>query len=293
MDTLQSSAPYVSIGMPIFNAEKYLAGAIESFINQDFEDFELIISDNASTDRSAEIARDHAASDVRIRYIRQPRNLGAVSNFAFVLREANGVYFQWAAHDDYWKPFWLKRAVSALDTNEDIEFAFPSFAIKDQLLGFVDTYDPKIFEFVKDVDEYNRLINFLALHFSHKCNLVYSLFRRDFILKATQIQGLDNDGVLAAVCLGMARGEIISGFPFIKRWGSLRSKVKAVLPLSKRRKACFKYDLERSVPILKNQFPSFAPEIQIIVDSMRPGYFSKGHKVVDVSRLLEHRKITS
>lgn len=287
VDITAYTSPRVSIGMPVYNAAKYLPGAIEAFLSQGFTDFELILSDNASTDRTSEIAEEYAARDPRIRYIRQDQNIGAAGNFAYVLDEARGEFFQWAAHDDLWRPFWLERAVAALDAEPEIGFAFPSFAIKDQVLGFLEDYDPAIFAFVEAEESRARLLHFLALHFSHKCNVVYSLFRKEFILEAIKVQGLENDGVLAAVCLGMSRGTIIAGFPFIKRWGIMRSKIRVAIPLSKRRKANFQTDVARSVPVLEAAFPSIVPELGIIMAAMRPGHFPKGYKVVDVDQLLD------
>ena len=92
--------PCVSIGMPVFNGEVYLKAAIDSLLTQTFSDFELIISDNASSDKTKEICEQYAKNDSRIRYIRQEKNLGATMNFKFVLDQAVGEYFMWAAADD-------------------------------------------------------------------------------------------------------------------------------------------------------------------------------------------------
>ena len=78
---MTSAAPRVSIGLPVFNGERYLARAIDSILAQDYADFELIVSDNASTDRTAEICRDHAERDPSVRYVRNARNLGAGPNY--------------------------------------------------------------------------------------------------------------------------------------------------------------------------------------------------------------------
>jgi len=94
--------PAVSIGLPVYNGEKYLCGALDALLNQTFSDFEIILSDNASTDATEAICRKAAAQDPRIRYIRQPENRGGLWNFDFVLHEARGAYFMWAAVDDLW-----------------------------------------------------------------------------------------------------------------------------------------------------------------------------------------------
>jgi len=92
----------VSIGLPVYNAEKFIEKRIESILNQSFTDFELIISDNASTDNTSQICNEFSKKDGRIRYIRQPKNMGAILNYKFVLQQAHEKYFAWASADDFW-----------------------------------------------------------------------------------------------------------------------------------------------------------------------------------------------
>lgn len=114
-----SDAPLVSIGMPVFNAEGTVGRAVESLLEQTCGDFELIISDNASTDGTAAILEELAASDRRIRVVRQVRNVGAHANFGFVLQQARGQYFLWAAADDRWALSFVEKNVSFLQGNPD------------------------------------------------------------------------------------------------------------------------------------------------------------------------------
>jgi glycosyltransferase involved in cell wall biosynthesis len=107
--------PLVSIGMPVFNGANYVAAAIESILAQSFADFELVICDNASTDATGEICAGYAARDPRVRYVRNPRNIGAGPNFDRCFHLAQGTYFHWAAHDDLLAPDFLARAVAALE----------------------------------------------------------------------------------------------------------------------------------------------------------------------------------
>ena len=90
----------VAIGLPVFNGEKLIASTLECLLRQTYGDFELIISDNASTDRTEQICREYAERDSRIRYLRQPENLGAVPNFNRVFEISDSQYFKWAAVDD-------------------------------------------------------------------------------------------------------------------------------------------------------------------------------------------------
>lgn len=105
----------VSIGMPVYNGARYLSAALDSLLKQTFSDFELIISDNASTDTTARICREYAARDRRIRYFRNDRNIGAAPNMNRVLELSAGEYFKWAAHDDLHAPGYLEKCIAVLD----------------------------------------------------------------------------------------------------------------------------------------------------------------------------------
>ena len=117
--------PRVSIGLPVMNGEKYLAGAIEAVRAQTYEDFELLISDNASTDGTREIAEQHAREDDRVRYVCQSENLGASRNFNYVFHNTTGEFFRWAAHDDLIRPEYLDVCVRALDSSPESVLAYP------------------------------------------------------------------------------------------------------------------------------------------------------------------------
>jgi hypothetical protein len=106
--------PLVSICLPVHNGEKFLAETAGSVLAQDHEAFELVISDNASDDGTEQICRELARSDHRVRYYRQPHNIGLLSNFAEVQRQARGEYFKWIGDDDWLAPTYLSHCVAAL-----------------------------------------------------------------------------------------------------------------------------------------------------------------------------------
>lgn len=108
----------VSIGLPVHNGERYLEAAIESILGQSFGDLELVISDNASTDATGEICRDLASRDPRIRYERQPVNVGARRNFEIVHDRARGELFKWSGHDDVLHPKFVARCVERLEADD-------------------------------------------------------------------------------------------------------------------------------------------------------------------------------
>jgi glycosyltransferase involved in cell wall biosynthesis len=100
--------PKVSIGLPVYNGERYLQTAIDSILSQDYTDFELIISDNASTDATQDICRKYSSKDCRIRYYRNKANIGASGNFNCLVELARAEFFKWAAHDDVHLPGFLR-----------------------------------------------------------------------------------------------------------------------------------------------------------------------------------------
>lgn len=106
--------------MPVFNAEAYIADALEALLSQSFADFEITISDNASTDHTEQICRDFARRDERIRYECQRENLGAIWNFNHVFARSRGQYFKWASHDDVCMPEYLQRCIDVLDQDPSI-----------------------------------------------------------------------------------------------------------------------------------------------------------------------------
>ena len=118
-----NSVPRLTVGLPVYNGEKYLSEALEALLGQTYENFELIISDNASTDGTADICRRYARQDSRIRYVRQPRNIGLAPNHNFVVEQGRGELFKWASSDDVYARKYLERCVEALDKYPKVALA--------------------------------------------------------------------------------------------------------------------------------------------------------------------------
>ncbi len=116
----KTSSPSVSIGLPVYNGEHYLCEAVQSILDQTYEDFELIISDNGSSDETASICRRFEKDDGRIRYLRNPVNLGAARNFNRVFHLSRGKYFKWAAHDDLISPRFLEDCKAVLEDDPSV-----------------------------------------------------------------------------------------------------------------------------------------------------------------------------
>jgi glycosyltransferase involved in cell wall biosynthesis len=117
--------PRVSLGMPVYNGERFLRETLDSLLGQTYKNFELIISDNGSNDATQQICREYASRDTRIRYFREDVNRGAGWNYNRTVELARGVYFKWAAHDDLCAPTYLERCVTVLDTDPTVVIAYP------------------------------------------------------------------------------------------------------------------------------------------------------------------------
>ncbi len=118
-----AQVPMVSVGLPVYNAEATLPAAIESILSQSYTDFELIISDNASSDGTESICTHYESIDARVRVIRQPENMGAAKNFQFVFNSARGRYFMWAAADDTRTPGFIEKTLRILESQPHCVFS--------------------------------------------------------------------------------------------------------------------------------------------------------------------------
>ena len=123
----------VSVGLAVYNGERFINDALLSLLRQTFDDFELIISDNASTDHTEDICREYVASDRRVRYYRNRRNLGISSNYRRVFELSSGTYFKWATYDDVCAPEFFARCVDVLDRDGRVVLAHPLARIIDAL----------------------------------------------------------------------------------------------------------------------------------------------------------------
>jgi glycosyltransferase involved in cell wall biosynthesis len=124
-------SPRLSIGLPVYNGARYLPDALDSFLAQTFQDFEVVVSDNASTDRTEEICRSYAVRDPRIHYYRNERNMGAIPNFNRVFALSRSPLFKWTAHDDLYHPHYVETCIRILDGNPDVILAHCKTAFVD------------------------------------------------------------------------------------------------------------------------------------------------------------------
>ena len=168
--------PLVTIGVPVFNGEEFVEDAVRSAMAQTFRDIEIVISDNASTDRTADILATLAAEDPRIRIFRNSTNLGAAPNYNRCFEEGRGTFFKWLAHDDRMKPTFVKIAVDALTANPEAVLVNATTEYIDEIGVCFSSYDSELRR-ASGEDAVNRFAAMVIR--SHSCVDFFGLARRD------------------------------------------------------------------------------------------------------------------
>jgi len=179
---IKNKKPRVSIGLPVYNGEKYLDEAIESLLKQTFDDFELIISDNASTDRTKQICEKYARKDHRVSYFRNENNIGAADNFNKIFKLSSGEYFKWAAHDDICDPDLLRKCVKALDENPDIVLCYSKVMVIDENGKFLRKYKYRL-----NGNNPKPYLRFLSQIRGHQCYEIFGLVRAEALKRSSLI----------------------------------------------------------------------------------------------------------
>ena len=156
----------VSIGMPVFNGEKYLRESIESILDQTYQNFELIISDNASTDRTQEICLEYARKDNRISYYRNDKNLGGPRNYNRVFELSSAEYFKWAAYDDVLAPDFLRKCVNVLDRDPSIVGCHCKTGRIDQNGNFLGYYNQGLLKRIDSPKPHERFRDLIGLYYT-------------------------------------------------------------------------------------------------------------------------------
>ncbi len=182
--TMNNNKPHVSIGLPVYNGERFLGETLDSLLAQTFSDFELIVSDNASRDKTEEICREYAARDNRIRYFRNNENKGAAFNHNRVFELSQGEYFKWVSADDVYKPDFLLKCVEALDRYPSIILAYTRSSNIDENGKILNdnTFNLR----VDSPKPHERFHDFILI--DHNCNAIFGLIRRS-VLSKTKLMG--------------------------------------------------------------------------------------------------------
>lgn len=169
--------------MPLYNAEMFLEQTLDSLLAQTFNDFEIIISDNASTDQTKTICQSFMAKDSRIRYFRNEKNLGAAFNYNRTFELSSGKYFKWAAGDDVCAPDYLEKCVPVLEEHPEVVLCYPRTTIIDEYGRTIKQYHDGL-----DLRSPNMSDRFRwAVQRTLECNAVFGLIRSDILRKTPKI----------------------------------------------------------------------------------------------------------
>lgn len=186
----------ISIGLPVYNGARYLGEAIDSILSQTFFDFELIISDNGSSDSTVEICRRYAADDSRVRLELNASNRGAAWNYNRVFALATGEYFKWCSHDDSIAPTYLQRCYEVLAAHPKTVLCYPQTLLIDEHGG-----NPTFYPDGLHLDAPDPVARFERYLFrpAKRCNPLLGLMRREALIRTDLIGSYNaSDQVLLA-----------------------------------------------------------------------------------------------
>ena len=184
-----SVSPPLTIGLPVYNGQNYVSESLDSLLAQTYPDFELIISDNASADSTEEICRDYGARDSRIRYVRQPVNIGAAPNHNYLVQSARGRLFKWAAHDDLFAPKLVERCIEALEDRPELILAHAYMGTADEHGNTLAIYDYRL-----DTDSPRASKRFRSLMFTDGGDDFYGVIRTDVMRRIAPHNSYHNAG---------------------------------------------------------------------------------------------------
>ncbi len=178
---MRNRKPLVSIGLPTYNGERFIRQTLESLLAQDYENFELIISDNASTDKTPEICKEYASKDQRIKYFRNERNLGAIPNVNRVIELSSGEFFMLASDHDLWDKSFISKCVNVLTENPSIVLCFSKTYLIDsngQILKIIDDERLDTRQIDKTSLRFHKILWEMTL-----CNIIYGIIKKEALKK--------------------------------------------------------------------------------------------------------------
>lgn len=212
--TMKSTEPKVTVAVPVFNGDNFLAETLESVLTQTFQDFEILIVDNGSTDGTAKISQDYAARDARIQIHRSEVNLGVTLNFIRAVGFSSAEYFMYLAHDDMLAPSFLEQCVAVLDTHPDVVLCYPK-AIE------IDTQGNALYKKEQFLDADSPLPHkrFRQLiRMDHNCESQFGLIRTDVLNKTVIFAPIpDGDRIMLAELSLYGKYYRVSDYLFLHR----------------------------------------------------------------------------
>lgn len=212
--------PSVSVGMPVYNAEKYLDAAVESVLSQTFSDLEIILSDNASTDGTQDLCEQYTRLDRRIRYFRNKTNIGAGDNHRRVLDLARGKYFKWQSRDDLCAPTFVEKCIQVLEADPGVVLCHSLTTLIDEDGNAIGPYSRRLNTASASAAERFRQVTW----YDHMCFQIYGLIRTDAIRFAGNMPCcVHGDGILLANLALQGRFHEIEEYLFFNRSHPARS----------------------------------------------------------------------
>lgn len=211
------NAPSVTVGVPVYNGQRYLRATLNSLMAQTYPNLEIVISDNASTDRTEQICREFVEADSRFRYLRLDHNIGPARNFNRCLEFATGKFFKWNAADDVCAPEFIERCVVMLERDPSLVLAHPRTRIIDNEGKVVANYEYELG--LSETTPAQRLRNLVfANHRVHGGHELFGVIRTD-ALRRTNLCGcyVRADSVLLAKLAMLGRFGRVDEYLFYNR----------------------------------------------------------------------------
>lgn len=214
---MSAAAPRVSIGLPIFNGAEFVERSVQSILDQTYADWELIVSDNGSTDDSVRIIEELAAGDPRVRILRSDQNRGAAWNYNNAFAHATGEFFRWHADDDWFEPDLIADLVAALDANPDAVLAHSYTRFVDDAGDTTNMYEDDLgADLGAPRQRLPRVIKRLTF-----CNAVFGLVRRDELAKTALIAPFPGSDVPLLYELAVVgQFAVVPTFDYVRRPGN-------------------------------------------------------------------------
>ena len=215
MNDIDLSGIKLSVGLPVYNGENFLKKCLDSLLSQTFKNFEIVISDNASTDNTQKICTEYSNKDDRIKYIRQEKSIGLLPNFNFVLEQASNEFFMWIGVDDYILPDYFKKNLEVLVSNSNVVGSVSRIKPYNFSDAPIDEIDSKFIEFTKKLRTKFKKLDAFSIDGSYDekvrkyltrstCQVIYGIFRKKQL----------EQSILPSLFVGLDWAEMLSVLKF-------------------------------------------------------------------------------
>ncbi|GBD03122.1 Putative glycosyltransferase EpsE [bacterium HR19] len=201
---MKKGNPEITVGMPVYNERKFIEKTLESLLNQTYQNFEVVISDNSSTDGTDKICEEYAKKEKRIKFFRQKKNLGALKNFKFVLDQAKTPFFIWLSGHDIWHPQLLEKLLNSFKKSNDdkIILVFPKVIDSSSNTEYTWIQKEDTSEIENAIERYKRILEDLGSF------TIYGLWKKEVLEKINFPETIVSDAYM------LAQGALIGKYKF-------------------------------------------------------------------------------